>query len=104
MRPKHRSFCNERLAGQLEYGDFYDISVYANENWMGCNSDKVIAENAYDYYSDFQSAKRKGCLTKDNTIFQMLMRLVEDGSEEALDWANKILNEINDANVESDGE
>lgn len=35
MRPKHRSFCNERLAGQLEYGDFYDISVYANENWMG---------------------------------------------------------------------
>lgn len=104
MWPKYRSFCNERLAGQLEYGDFYDISVYANENWMGGNSEKVIAENAYDYYSDFQSAKRKGCITKDNTIFQMLMRLVEDGSEEALDWANKILNEINDAKVESDGE
>lgn len=104
MRPKYRSFCNEILAEQLEYGDFYDISVYANENWMGGNPEKLIAENAYDYYSDFQSAKRKGYITKDNTIFQMLMRLVEDGSEEALDWANKILNEINDAKVESDGE
>ena len=104
MWPKYCDSCNKKLAGQLEYGDFYDISVYANENWMGSNSEKVVAENAYDYYSDFQSAKRKGCLVKDNTIFQMLMRLVEDGSEEALDWANKILNEINDAKAESDGE
>lgn len=88
----------------LEYGDFYDISVYANENWKGSYTPKEVAQNAYDYYSDFQSAKRKGCLVKDNTIFQILMRLVEDGSEEALDWSNKILNEINDAKVESDGE
>ncbi|MFR3158457.1 MAG: hypothetical protein ACLTOK_09285 [Anaerobutyricum soehngenii] len=104
MWPKYRSFCNERLAGQLEYVDFYDIAAYGNENWKGSYTPKEVAENAYDYYSDFQSAKRKGCLTKDNTIFQMLIRLVEDGSEEALDWANKILNEINDAKVESDGE
>lgn len=104
MRHKYRSFCNERLAGQLEYVDFYDFAAYGNENWKGSYTPKEVAENAYDYYSDFQSAKRKGCLTKDNTIFQMLIRLVEDGSEEALDWANKILNEINDAKVESDGE
>ena len=78
--------------------------MQGNENWKGSYTPKEVAENAYDYYSDFQSAKRKGCLTKDNTIFQMLIRLVEDGSEEALDWANKILNEINDAKVESDGE
>lgn len=104
MRPKHRSFCNKKLVGQLEYVDFYDIAEYGNKNWKGSYTPKEVAENAYDYYSDFQSAKCKGSLSKDNTVFQILMRLVDDGSEEALDWANKILNEINDAKAESDGE
>ena len=88
----------------LEYRDFYDIAAYGNENWKGSYTTKEVLQNASDYYSDFQSAKRKGYISKDNTIYRILMRLVEDGTEDALDWASRILNEINDVKAESDGE
>lgn len=41
----------------LEYEDFYDIAVYANENWKGNYTEKEIAINAYIYYADFQWSK-----------------------------------------------
>ena len=30
----------------LEYSDFYDIAIYANEHWNGSFTTKEIAENA----------------------------------------------------------
>ena len=40
MNHRHRIF--EKLAGQLEYGDFYDIAAYGNENWKGSYTPKEV--------------------------------------------------------------
>ena len=62
MNHRHRIF--ERLAGQLEYGDFYDIAAYGNENWKGSYTPKEVAQNAYNYYSDFKASKESGIVMR----------------------------------------
>lgn len=81
----------------LEYEDFYDLAVYTNEIYKGCYTPKEIACNAYNYYSDFQAAKREG-LSKSLCIYDLLMRLLEDNeSDGVVEWAYRIANEIANA-------
>ena len=68
----------------MEYGDFYDISVYGNEMWKGSFTPKETACNAEDYWSEFQWSKENG--TPTHTIKELAKLLAEDGSEECHDW------------------
>lgn len=76
----------------MEYADFYDIALYGNENWKGSYSPKEVACNAYDYYSDFKISKREGAAT--DLIQRVLLLLLEDGSEDCMDWYRCIIKEI----------
>lgn len=90
MNHKHRIF--KRLAGQLEYGDFYDIAAYGNENWKGSYTPKEVAQNAYDYYSDFKASKESGFVMY--SISKLIELLAEDGSEDAEYWFDCLISEL----------
>lgn len=60
----------------MEYGDFYDIAVYANDTWKGNFSKKEIACNAFDYWSDFEYCKANRAITE--IIRQLIDKLLED--------------------------
>ena len=66
---------------RLEYGDFYDIAAYGNENWKGGYTPKEVAQNAYDYYSDFKASKENGIVM--HSISKLIELLAEDESEDA---------------------
>lgn len=76
----------------MEYGDFYDLAEYANESWNGNYTEKEVAENAYDYYSDFLWSKRNETVV--DTIRELLEMLNEDNSEDCVYWANEIRREL----------
>jgi hypothetical protein len=76
----------------MEYGDFYDLAEYANESWNGSYTEKEVAENAYDYYSDFLWSKRNETVV--DTIRELLEMLNEDNSEDCVYWANEIRREL----------
>lgn len=90
MNHRHRIF--ERLAGQLEYEDFYDIAAYGNENWKGGYTPKEVAQNAYDYYSDFKVSKESGIVM--HSISKLIELLAEDGSEDAKYWFDCLISEL----------
>lgn len=74
----------------MEYADFYDIAVYGNENWKGNFSQKEIACNAFDYWSDYEYSKVKGVVTE--VIRRLIELLIDDwcndsdGNTEVEDW------------------
>lgn len=37
----------------LDYVNFYDIAEYGNEHWKGNFSSREIADNAYNYKTDY---------------------------------------------------
>ena len=76
----------------MEYGNFYDIAEYGNQNWKGFFSPKEIACNAYDYLCEFNASKEQAKPT--HTIQELCKLLKEDGSEECLEWALQIEEEI----------
>lgn len=76
----------------LEYGDFYDIAEYGNENWKGNYTSKEVAENAYNYYSDFQASKESGIVMY--SISKLIELLADDGSEDAKYWFNCMISEL----------
>lgn len=71
----------------MNYGDFYDIAEYGNENWKGNFTPKEIAENAYEYLEEFRESIGNRIT---HTIQDLLELLDEDGSETALEYANMI--------------
>lgn len=82
----------------LDYGDFYDISEYGNENWKGNFSKREIAINAYNYLCDFRYSKAVNHV--ESTIEDLLALLDEDNSEECIDWAWQIRNELELCQIE----
>ena len=76
----------------MEYIDFYDIAEYGNANWKGSFTPREIACNAYDYLCSFRYSK----MTNEpaHTIKELLKLLKEDGSEECLEWVERIEEEI----------
>lgn len=80
----------------LEYSDFYDIAIYANEHWNGSFTTKEIAENAYNYTCDFEWSKENGKFA--NSIRNLLGNLEEDLLREddayVEYWTNEIRKEL----------
>lgn len=72
----------------MTYGDFYDIAEYGNKNWKGNFTPKEIAENAYEYLCEFYASLEHTRVT--SAIQELLQLLDEDGSNEALEYANAI--------------
>lgn len=60
----------------MEYADFYDLAVYANETWKGNFLQKEIACNAYNYLMDFEYSKVKGTVV--STIQELIDLLLDD--------------------------
>ena len=60
----------------MEYADFYDIAVYANDTWKGNFSQKEVATNAYNYLMDFEYSKVNGTVV--STIQELIDLLLDD--------------------------
>lgn len=61
----------------MEFSDFYDIAVYANENWNKGNfTPKETACNAESYYADFKWSKENETISE--TIKSLTKNLAED--------------------------
>lgn len=60
----------------MEYSDFYNLAVYANDTWKGNFSQKEIACNAYNYLVDFEYSKSKGTVV--STIQELIDLLLDD--------------------------
>ena len=77
------------------YEFFYDLAVYANENWKGNFTPKEIAVNAYLYTCDCQ------CSTFEEPVgsmFTLLRNLGEDynnGSEEEDYYLTQLIEYLN---------
>lgn len=76
----------------INYEFFYTIAEYGNVNWKGGFSPREIACNAYDYLCEFNSSKEIGTPTE--VIKNLYSLLVEDETEECLDWAYTIASEL----------
>ena len=73
--------------------DFLQIAKYANENWKGSFTQEEVERNAQIYWADFEWSKENG---RPSFIIKELINLLkEDGSEECLEWAERITREIN---------
>lgn len=86
----------------MEYEDFYDIAVYANEAWKGSFTPKEVACNAYNYYADFIWSKENETISE--TIKSLAKNLAEDlqnmnksdaDYEEVKHWLYQIASELN---------
>lgn len=72
----------------MNFMDFYDLAVYANEAWKGAYSQREIVENAYTYWGDYLTSQDK-CEPNAN-MREILKRLDEDGGDEALYYVSQI--------------
>lgn len=79
----------------MEYADFYDIATYGNEAWKGSFTPKEVAQNAYDYLCEFEWSKANAELS--HTMRELVRLLKEDGTEECLEWVERIEDEIAEA-------
>lgn len=52
----------------LDYSFFYDLSSYLNEHWNGSFTEKEVAQNAYDYLSDYEISKKENRITENLQI------------------------------------
>ena len=78
----------------MNYEFFYTIAEYGNENWArGSFTHKEVACNAYDYLCEFDSSKENETPTE--VIKNLYKLLIEDETEECLDWAYTIATELN---------
>lgn len=73
----------------MDYLDFYDLAVYANENWKGSFSDREIAENAYIYKIEYDALG-----TDSDIIRSLLEQLNDDNTDDAIEWISKLQGEV----------
>lgn len=60
----------------MTYSDFYDIAEYGSKNWKGSFTPKEIAEQAYNYYSEFLWSIKND--TVSDTIKSLCRNLADD--------------------------
>ena len=59
----------------MEYEDFYDLAIYANENWRGGYTERELAINAYIYKTAYDAEGTESAIIK-----ELLARLEEDAN------------------------
>ena len=72
----------------LDYGFWYDVAKYGNENWKGFFSEKEIAENAYTYKCEYDWSKAN------NSLSEAIKRVIELLHDDNNDEANYFIGEI----------
>lgn len=76
----------------MEFMDFYDLAEYANAEWKGNFAQREIVNNAHVYWSEFLVSAEEG---KPTIIIVGLLNLLDDdGSDEAMYYAEQIRKEI----------
>ena len=80
---------------EVNFELFYDLAVYANDNWGGGFTEKEIAMNAFDYYNEYLLSVERSNSTMDISI------LLQNSSEDMnsyLDYETwDMLSSINEA-------
>lgn len=61
---------------EVNFELFYDLTVYANDNWGGGFTEKEIAMNAFDYYNEYLLSVERSNPTMDISI--LLHNIYED--------------------------
>lgn len=77
----------------FNYERFYEIAERINENGRGDFTPREVACNAYSYLCEFNFSFKAQSPTE--TIKELCKLLVEDGSEQCLDWAYDIADALN---------
>lgn len=75
----------------MDFGFWWDIATYGNENWKGGFSSKEVAENAYEYLCEWEATERVGVPT--STIETLMEQLHEDlvnGNEKAEEFLDEM--------------
>ena len=73
--------------------DFLRIAEYANANWKGSFTSEEVKRNAQLYWDVFEWSKKNN--RPSFIITELINLLKEDGTEECLEWVNRIEREIN---------
>lgn len=60
----------------MNYLDFYDIATYGNENWKGGFTEREVANNAYEYFAEYEYSVQQKEAT--HTIEELCNLLEED--------------------------
>lgn len=60
----------------MNYFDFYDIATYGNEHWKGGFTEREVANNAYDYFVEYEYSVQQKEAT--HTIEELCNLLEED--------------------------
>ena len=74
----------------MNFEDFYNIALYANENWnKGKFSHREEACNAHCYYSDYEYSKANNTIsTTIKTLCENLYEDLQNMSEDDADYSN----------------
>lgn len=82
----------------MDFDDCYDLAKYLNETHIGSYTEKEIAHNAYEYFSEIKASKMRFMMSQDVTdvVSFLLDELDADGnhSEESEYFAMLIRKEI----------
>ena len=80
---------------EVNFELFYDLAVYANDNWGGKKKKKEIAMNAFDYYNEYLLSVERSNPTMDISI--LLHNIYEDMNSYLDDETWDTLSSINEA-------
>lgn len=80
---------------EVNFELFYDLAVYANDNWGGGFTEKEIAINAFDYYNEYLLSVERSNPTMNMSI--LLHSIYEDMNGYLDDETWAMLSSINEA-------
>lgn len=75
----------------MDFGFWYDVAEYANENWKGKFTPREIAENAYEYLCEWEATVSEGEIVWNiNELLHLLDEDYRNGNDKALELSNTI--------------
>lgn len=75
----------------MDFGFWWDIATYGNENWKGGFTPREVAENAYEYLCEWEATVSECEITWNiNELLHLLDEDYRNGSDKALELSNTI--------------
>ena len=79
----------------MDYGFWWDIATYGNENWKGFFSPREVAENAYEYLCEWEATISNHDVTPNlDDLMKLLHEDYCNGNVQALDLLTTIVDEL----------
>lgn len=79
----------------MDFGFWWDIATYGNENWKGGFTPKEVAENAYAFLLEWQLSMSNHKVNYSiDSLIELLKEDVINGSEEAKEFLDTINEQI----------